>query len=103
MATTITDLTRDYRAALLRFLRAQAEDARATGYDIGRRAVEDGVGLLDLAQVHHRILVEVMEQTAPEDCVDVARAASEFFLDVLSTFDMTHRGLREERATRSPR
>jgi Phosphoserine phosphatase RsbU, N-terminal domain len=98
--STIDDLTRDYRAALLRFLPAQAEDARATGYDIGRRAVEDGVGLLDLAQVHHRVLVEVMEQTGPDDCVAVARTASEFLLDVLSTYDMAHRGLREERVAR---
>jgi hypothetical protein len=99
---TISDLTRDYRAALLRFLPAQSEDARATGYDIGRRAVEEGVGLLDLAQVHHTVLLEVMEQTGSEDCVAVARGASEFFLDVLSTYDMTHRVLHEERATRSP-
>lgn len=98
--TTISDLTRDYRAALLRFLPAQAEDARATGYDIGRRAVEAGVGLLDLAQVHHTVLLEVMEQTGAEDCVAVARGASEFFLDVLSTYDMTHRVLHAERAAR---
>ena len=89
--TTIADLTRDYRAALLRFLPAGAEDARTTGYAIGRRAVEDGIGLLDLAQVHHAVLVEVLEQSRPDECVAVASAASEFFLEVLATFDMTHR------------
>jgi hypothetical protein len=97
--STISDLTRDYRAALLRFLPARAEDARTTGYDIGRRAVEAGVSLLDLAQVHHGVLVEVMEQTGPEDRVLVARGASEFFLDVLSTYDMSHRALQEDRTT----
>jgi hypothetical protein len=100
VTTTVSDLTRDYRAALLRFLPAQAEDARAAGYDIGRRAVEAGVGLLDLAQVHHGVLLEVMEQTGSDDCVAVARGASEFFLEVLATYDMSHRLLHEDRATR---
>ncbi len=99
--STISDLTRDYRAALLRFLPAQAEDARATGYDIGRRAVEAGVGLLDLAQVHHAVLLEVMERTESADGLVVARGASEFFLDVLSTYDMTHRVLDPARTVRS--
>lgn len=92
-ATTISDLTLDYRAALLRFLPAQAEDARASGYDIGRRAVEVGVDLLDLTQVHHQILMEVLEQTPATECVEVVRVISDFFLEVLSTFDMAHRAL----------
>jgi hypothetical protein len=88
--TTLTDLTRDYRAALLWFLSTGSEEARATGYDIGRRAVESRVSLLDLAQVHHALLVEVMADSPPDEHVVLARSASEFFLGVLSTFDMAH-------------
>lgn len=88
--STATDLTRDYRAALLRFVSTGSEQARSTGYDIGRRAVEDSVSLLDLGRVHHEILIEAMGESPPEDHVSVARAASEFFLDVLSAYDLAH-------------
>ena len=90
-----SDLERDYRAALLRFLPAQAEGARATGYDIGRAAVEDGIGLLDLVQVHHAVVLDVMEQSPGADQVALVRTASEFLLEVIATFDLTHRALQE--------
>jgi hypothetical protein len=42
--------------------------------------------------VHHDILVEVLTDTRPEEVAGVATAASEFFLEVLSTYDMAQRG-----------
>ena len=97
--TTISDLTRDYRPALLRFLSSQSETARITGYDIGRRAVEGGLSLLDLVRVHHEILVEVIEQSPAADHVQIAKGASDFLLEVVSTFDLAHRaGLPDQAA-----
>ena len=89
--TELEDLTRDYRAAFLRYLPRRSEAALTRGYELGRRAVVDGVSLLDVTQVHHTVLAEVLEDTAPADLPAVASAASEFLLEVLSTFDMAHR------------
>jgi hypothetical protein len=94
--STLTDLTRDYRAALLRFQSTGSEVARVTGYDIGRRAVEAGVSLLDVARVHHEILVETIAESPPDDHVALTRDASEFFLEVLSTFDLAHHSHRTD-------
>ena len=72
-------LTRDYRAA----------------FELGRSAVVAGTSLLTLVQIHHRVLLEVLRSSRPDDLVPLATVASEFLLEVLSTFDMTHRALRE--------
>jgi hypothetical protein len=91
--TKLAALTRDYRAAFLRYLPRREEPALHTGYELGRSAVTDGLSILDLAQIHHEIFLEVLIDTPAEDLARVASAASEFFLEVLATYDMTQRSL----------
>lgn len=91
----LDDLARDYRAAFLRYLPRRDETARNSGYELGRSAVAEGISILELARLHHEVLLEVLRDTRAEDLTDVATAASEFLLEVLATYDMTQRGLRE--------
>ncbi len=84
-------LTRDYRVAFLRYLPQRGEVALTLGYDIGHTAIEDGVSVLHLAQVHHTVLLEVLSEARPEELADLATAASEFFLEVLGTVDLALR------------
>ena len=93
--TDLDALTRDYRAALLRALPRREEAALSSGYDLGRGAVAAGVSILDLARIHHELLVQVLTDTRPEEVVDVASAASEFLLEVLAPYDMTQRRFRD--------
>ncbi len=93
--TSLENLTRDYRAAFLRYLPRRDEDALNSGYQLGRSAVADGISILELARVHHDILLEVLRDTPSEDLTRVATAASEFFLDVLATSDLAQRAFRE--------
>ena len=89
--TTLAELERDYRAAFLRYLPRRDEAALNTGYELGRRAMTNGLSILDLAQVHHQVFLEVLRDTKPEDLAQVANAASEFYVEVLATYDMTQR------------
>jgi len=91
--TDLHALTRNYRVALLRSLARRDEAALNSGYDLGRGAVAAGVSILDLARIHHELLVQVLTNTRPEEVVIVASAASEFLLEVLAPYDMTQRGL----------
>jgi hypothetical protein len=95
--TRLDAVRRDYRVAFLRYLPRRDEAALHRGYEIGRSAVVQGLSLLDLATVHHQILLEVLEETrkTPEDVALVATAASEFLIEVLATYDMTQRSLRD--------
>jgi len=93
--TALEDLQRDYRAAFLRYLPRREEAALHSGYKLGRAAVTEGLSILELARVHHEIFLEVLRDTSPDDLTQVATAASEFFLEVLATFDMAQRGFLE--------
>ena len=87
----LDDLVRDYRVAFLRYLPRREEGPLHSGYVLGRVAVAEGVSVLELARVHHEVLLEVLQDTPPEDLSRVAAAASEFFLEVLATVDMAQR------------
>ena len=85
-------LARDYRAAFLRYLPRREEAALHAGYELGRTAVTAGVSILELARVHHEVLLQVLRDTRSDDLTHVASAASEFFLEVIATYDMAQRG-----------
>jgi hypothetical protein len=97
--TPLENLRRRYASAFLRYLARRDEASLHTGYELGRAAVESQLSVLQLAQIHHEVLLEALEDKADkDDKADrdvglVATAASEFFLEVLATFDMAQRGL----------
>ena len=93
--TALDDLARNYRAAFLRYLPRQEESALTSGYQLGRAAMADGVSLLELARVHHEVLLEVLRDTPAEELPRLSGAASDFLLEVLATYDMTQRGLHD--------
>jgi Phosphoserine phosphatase RsbU, N-terminal domain len=95
--TALEDLTRDYRVAFLQYLPRHAEAALHRGYELGRTAVAEGLSILELARIHHEVLLEALHETPAEELTDVATAASEFFLEVLATFDMAQRGFLDGR------
>ena len=90
-------LIKDYRVAFLHYLPRREEAALNRAYELGRHAVADGVSILELARVHHEIFLEVLRETPPAELPEVATAASEFFLEVLATFDMAQRSFRDQR------
>jgi len=91
---TLSDLERlrrNYRAAFLHCMVSTDERALHAAYEIGRSAVVDGLSLLDVAQIHHQVLLEVLRTTRPADLERTAGAASDFLVEILAAFDMTQR------------
>jgi hypothetical protein len=95
--TGLEALTRDYRVAFLQYLPRRGEAALARGYELGRTAVTEGRSILEVARIHHEILLAALRETPPDEVGQVATAASEFFLEVLATFDMAQRSYLEGR------
>ena len=95
--TGLEQLTRDYRVAFLQYLPRREEAGLARGYELGRKAVADGLSILELARIHHEIFLEVLRETPPAELPDVATAASEFLVEVLATFDMAQRSFLDQR------
>ena len=85
-------LRRNYRAAFLRYLPNRNEAALDAGYQIGRTAVVDELTILDLAQVHHDVLREVLRTSSQDELDDLTASAGDFLVEVLATYEMTRRG-----------
>jgi hypothetical protein len=85
-------LRRNYRVAFLRYLPTRDEAALDAGYQIGRSAVVDGLTILDLVQVHHDVLREVLRTGSPEGLDGLTATAADFLVEVLATYEMTRRG-----------
>ena len=49
--------------------------------------------MLEIARLHHAVLLDVLDGSRQEDVRDIGSAAAEFLVEVLATYDMTHRSL----------
>ncbi len=74
------------------------EQRLQAAYELGRKAMASGLSLLELARVHHEVVTEALIDARDEAALrEVAGAASAFFVEVLSTFEMAQRGFAEMR------
>jgi hypothetical protein len=93
---------RDYAPALLRYLSERSEPGLQAAYELGRRALAEQVSVLELARIHHTVLLDVLKShRTAEELEEIAEAASEFLVEALATFEMAQRGFMELRAAAS--
>ena len=85
--------SRRYRAALLDYLLGNGEQGLAKAYELGRSAIDEDLGLLQILRTHQRIVNGVLESTQNvTESLKRLRAAEEFLVETLSPFEMTYRG-----------
>src|SRR5947208_13249190 len=81
-----------YAAALRDYLEDPGEPALHHAYELGRRAVDDGLGVIDVIALHQEAQDSVLkERKAPESCVSAVDGSARFLTESLSPFEMTHR------------
>ena len=88
-----------YARALAEHVRGPDEAALRSAYELGREAVARELTVLDLAAVHHDALISALDRSEPSAVRAVTEAASDFFVESLSAFEMVRRGFREARET----
>jgi len=89
-----------YQSALLRYVSKPEEGGLLSGYNLGRAALDEGLGLLDLAAVHTSAVATALGKLADADQRRrVLHAQTEFFIEVLSPFEMGNRAFRDANAT----
>ena len=86
---------REYVSALEVYLQAGSESALSRAYELGRRAIVQGYGVLDMAQLHEAALEELVLSAPAADQPRFARKAADIFNELLSLFEMSFRGYRE--------
>ena len=99
MSTDLDTFRSGYAEAFRSYLAGGGETGLESAYELGREAVTGELSLLELAGIHHDVLAGVLESAPPDDLEGIARAGNAFFLESLSTFEMTQRGFREAQET----
>jgi len=89
-------LARDYGATLRKHLLNEQEAVLEQAYELGRTAVAQGFGVLDVARVHQKALEKLMRSPIAVNLNGrFLKAAETFLMESLSPFEATHRGFRE--------
>ncbi|MHB1709981.1 MAG: PP2C family protein-serine/threonine phosphatase [Acidimicrobiales bacterium] len=79
-----------YGTALASYVAVPDEPGRAEAYALGRIAVEVGMSLLDLMVVHQDSTASLFTEIPADE--GAGKAASQFCLEAIATFDMAQRG-----------
>lgn len=76
------------------------EATLARAYDLGREALDQGLGVVDLGELYHRALAAALRSArSPAECDRTVQALESFFVESFAPFEMTHRSFREAHAT----
>jgi signal transduction histidine kinase len=92
------DLPGQYRSALLSYLADQHESTLNRSYEIGRQALSSRMGILDVLNVHHEVIFDLLREnraSEPEKLVELGKC---FLAECLSPFEMMRMSNRETTA-----
>ncbi|MBO0848117.1 MAG: response regulator, partial [Pseudonocardia sp.] len=90
MTASIDEFRAAYAAALRRHLTSRDEASLVAGHELGRRALTEGLSILDVTENHFRVLAELGPEVDTPDPVE--EAALRFLLQTLAALDIATRG-----------
>jgi PAS domain S-box-containing protein len=85
--THTDDFHAHYTAALQTYLDSRDEDSLAVGHELGRRALQERISMLDIIEHHVRLILELSQDVRVD-----APVALEFLLQTLAPLDVATRG-----------
>jgi len=91
-----SQLADEYEAVLQQYFEGIGEAALEHAYELGRRALADGLGVLDMARLHHAALLKVSPPRLSRE--ESLRIGEKLLIETLTPYEMTHRGFRESYA-----
>jgi signal transduction histidine kinase len=93
------ELRRAYAQAMQEYLAGGGEAVLRRAYELGRQAIADGLGVLDLVAACTDAVRELRHDPGPDaERVDEMAAVQGFLMESLSPFEITHRSFREANA-----
>src|SRR5256884_6738338 len=86
----------EYRSAFGEYARNGGEAALGRAYELGRRAITEKKSLMEIAALHHRALHGMLaEAPGAARHQEMLTAAGDFLAEMLSPFEMAHRGVQD--------
>jgi two-component system response regulator AtoC len=91
------ELAGQYASALQEYLSGSGEAGLQRAYELGRKAIGDGLGVLEMVAIHETSLLSAAQVgQAPDEQAQTRQRAANFLLESLSQFEMALRGYQEE-------
>jgi signal transduction histidine kinase len=85
-----------YRSALQTFAASNTEQGLIDAYELGRKGIENGKSLLEIASLYHDALLDLFGETlSAEGRAEFLRASAAFLKESLSPYEMAHRGFQD--------
>ena len=99
MDTTLT-LLEQCVSILQDYLAGGGERALKRAYALGREALASGVGVVEMARIHHLATATVLTQSSsPKEVGHSIQHATDILVECLSPYEMVHRGFKEANTT----
>jgi signal transduction histidine kinase len=95
MKTSVQNmLQEEYASALKNYLIHPGEDGLHRAYAVGRQALAEELGPLEMAMLHHDALSSLLPDSG-EQALQVVKEAKNFFVESLTPFEMAYRGFHD--------
>ncbi len=102
MKTKLRQFETAYGKSLQACLSGAGEVALRHGYELGRRALREGLGVMDVVSIHRKVLRRLLEgASTADDCRQIVQASHDLFAECLAPFELTHRGFLEAESLNS--
>jgi signal transduction histidine kinase len=86
----------EYRSGLNHYSEAGGEAALGRAYELGRRALEQQLSVVELASLHHRAVIDLVRTVENEtQKEELLRTSAEFLAECVSPYEMAHRGFQD--------
>src|SRR5690349_10752152 len=95
-----SDIRTRYQQGLQAYLASPGESLLLSAYELGREALSQGLGVIDMVSIHHGALAAMWADGSGKSVGLQERlgAAAIFFIESLTPFEMVHRGHEESNA-----
>lgn len=97
MSEPLSSLPVTYQGALQEYLAHPDETRLQLAYELGRAAMNAGLGVFDLIRLHHQALSDGVFPDDPQAAVRLTPAIEGFLIEALSPFEIAQRGIRRAR------
>jgi two-component system, NtrC family, sensor kinase len=91
----MNELDTECVSAAAAHLAEQNETSLSRAYDLGRRALAQGMGILDIMSLQAAAYTQLVQAAPAHRQAALATAVDDFFREMLSPFEMSFRGFRE--------
>src|SRR5437879_9111025 len=89
------EIARRYTTALREHLASPDETALHQAYELGRAALAENLGLVDLVLLHHGALANLVRERPDGGKPAIMASAAAFLAESLSPFEMMQRGYQD--------